>query len=258
MKTCNIGNTGDPLDSPQCFGAGSLRSSDEADNCRAQSQVNEDVGLVDQLATDHSNTLGGVLPKLPGCNPIQYGPQKATKQTCDGAPAPAAPAPVKIASSASTTPATTKAVSVSSATATSSTKAAPPTTSPSQAPTTKDTAKGVTVPSGWAYSGCYTDNVNPRSLGTQPEWWGQQITSSNCISHCKSNGYSMAGTENGGQCFCGNGLQKSKLASGKCTSPCAGNQGEACGGPGALSVFKSATNKRKYRHRSAHRVGMYS
>lgn len=45
MKTCNIGNTGDPLDSPQCFGAGSLRSSSEAENSRVSPSVNEDVGL---------------------------------------------------------------------------------------------------------------------------------------------------------------------------------------------------------------------
>lgn len=45
MKTCNIGNTGDPLDSPQCFGAGSLRSSSETENSRVSPSVNEDVGL---------------------------------------------------------------------------------------------------------------------------------------------------------------------------------------------------------------------
>lgn len=259
MKACNVGNTGDPLDSPQCFGAGSLRSGDEADNCRATDQVNEDVGLIDKSAIDNSNTLGGVLPALPGCNPIQPGPQKATKQTCgnDGAaPIAAAIAPTKAVSSSSSVPAVKNvATSTSPAAttiATSSTKVA----SPSQSLVAGDTANGVKIPSGWSYSGCYTDNLNPRSLGTQPEWWGQQITSSNCIDHCKSNGYSIAGTENGGQCFCGNELKQSQPASGKCTSPCVGNQAEICGGPAALSIFKAAAKKHKYRHRSAHRFGI--
>lgn len=85
MKTCNIGNTGDPLDSPQCFGAGSLRSSSEADDCRVSPSVNEDVGLRDLTATDNSNTRGGVLAALPGCNPIQAGPADAIQQSGCGA-----------------------------------------------------------------------------------------------------------------------------------------------------------------------------
>lgn len=265
MKGCNIGNTGDPLDSPQCFGAGSLRSSQEADNCRAIDQVGEDVGLVDKLASDNSHTLGGVLAALPGCNPIQAGPQKATKQTCGGTPAAPVPAaPVKQASSSVAAPVVqTKAVSVPPAGttlhSTSSTKTTTAATSPSQTPSTDDTAKGVTIPSGWTYSGCYTDNLNPRSLGGNPEWWGQPITSTNCIAHCKSKGYSIAGTENEGQCFCGNELKQSKAAPGKCISPCVGNQGEICGGPGYLSIFKaSGKSKHKYMHRSAHRFGIVS
>lgn len=272
MKACNIGNTGDPLDSPQCFGAGSLRSSDEADSCRATDQVGEDVGLVDKLATDNSHTRGGVLAALPGCNPIQAGPQKATPQTCGGsAPAPAAPvkpaassSPLPVKPATSSTPVVqTKAASVPPAGttlhSTSSTKIATAAASPSKAPSAGGTATGVTIPSGWVYSGCYTDNLNPRSLGKQPEWWGQQITSTNCIAHCKSIGYSIAGTENEGQCFCGNDLKQSQPAPGKCNSPCVGNKGEICGGPGVLSIFKaSGKSKHKYMHRSAHRVGVIS
>lgn len=259
MKGCDSGNTGQGLDVPQCFGPGSLQDNNVADNCRATREIDEDVGLVDQLAADHGNTLGGVLSALPGCNPIQPGPGKATKQTCGGIVAPpvAIPAPVtkpkatSVSPVANTTPAAASKKPTSTAAAQKPTSAA---TSPSQAPSTGGTAAGVTIPVGWNYLGCYSDNLNPRSLGKQGVWYGQPITSSNCIAHCKSIGMTLAGTENGGQCFCGNELKQSKPTPGKCTTPCSANTHEMCGGSGTLSVFKSSgKSKPRHRHRrSAH------
>lgn len=81
MKTCNIGNTGDHLDTPQCLGPGSLRSSSEEEDCRVLPSTNEDVGLRDLRALENSNTRGGVLATLPGCNPIQAAPGDATQQS---------------------------------------------------------------------------------------------------------------------------------------------------------------------------------
>ena len=262
MKTCRIGNTGDPLDSPQCFGAGSLYSSSVTDNCRVAPVVDEDVGVIDPLASDNGGTLGGVLSTLPGCNPIQAGPGKATQQSGCGAPTllgardPNVPLKADPATSTSTSTSTTftptsiptsASVEASSVVQDSSTSASSVPQSPSETP-----SAGATLPAGWTSSGCYSDKVNPRSLGTQPEWWGEPITSSNCVKHCDSIGKSIAGTENGGQCFCGNALVNSVAITGLCSSPCNGNSNEICGGPGALSIYKKSGGykvRRVHRHR---------
>lgn len=239
IKSCNIGNTGDPLDSPQCFGAGSLRSSSEAENCRVAPSVNEDVGLLDQTASDGRNTYGGVLATLPGCNPVQAGPEAATQNTGCGATTvlngqAVARAPKQPSSTSTEAP-----VKASSAVKASSTKPAP-----SEPPSTV-----VALPAGWTSTGCFSDNVNHRVLGPSLEWWGVPITSSNCVKHCDSIGKSIAGTENGGQCFCGNHLTNSVAAPGKCNFPCVGNPKEKCGGSATLSIFKKTA---AHRVRRAH------
>lgn len=263
MKTCNPGNTASPrLDSAQCFGEGAFRSSEEADNCRAPREVDEDVGLIDLQATDRSGTRGGVLDALPGCNPIQPGPERATKQTCSGSTsalvkneAPQNPlAPAK---------ATSVATTVKPATSETASPAAPVAkASPSESSTSDDTASEVELPAGWTSSGCFSDNVNPRSLGTRGEWWGEPITSSGCAAHCEKIGKSIAGTENGGQCFCGDELKNSEPLGDGCNQPCDGDQNEICGGSKALSIFRKTGAKLKTRahrfHRPAHRFAITS
>ena len=117
-------------------------------------------------------------------------------------------------------------------------------------------ASGVTLPSGWTSAGCYSDALSPRSLsGISFAWWGEAMTSSGCAAYCSKMKYSMAGTENGGQCFCGNSLVQSKaMPSTSCKTPCQGDASQICGGPGMLSVFKSGgTVKRRATHK--HRRG---
>ena len=239
MKGCNIGNTGAPLDSPECFGPGSLRSSAEADSCRAKDVFHEDVGLLDPIAKDGRGTIGGALSALPGCNPIQPGPQRATKPVC---PVPGLQSNIP--------PAVTQQEPAKSSTRAATVK---PTSSslPGKAPSSDSTAPGVKLPSGWTYSGCFSDNIDPRSLGTQGEWWGEAITSTGCVKYCSSIGKAIAGTEHGGQCFCGNELKQSKPANGGCNMPCAGDGGQICGGSGNLSIFRKSTAG-KSRHRRRH------
>lgn len=248
MKGCNIGNTGSPLDSPECFGANAIRSSQEADGCRAKDVFNEDVGLLDPIGTDGSETIGGVLGALPGCNPVQPGPQRAITAVCPidsvlKSISPLAQTQTPLAKSS-----TTRAPPV-----TPSTSSSPP---PAKTPSTSLlSAAGVKLPSGWTYSGCFSDNINPRSLGTQGEWWGEAITSTNCVEHCKSIGKSIAGTENAGQCFCGNELKQSKaVPSSECDQRCLGDDGQICGGSGTLSIFRKTVAVKKpkrNRHRQA-------
>ncbi|KAL8733872.1 MAG: hypothetical protein Q9166_001860 [cf. Caloplaca sp. 2 TL-2023] len=271
MKTCNPGNTGNPkLDTPQCFGAGSLQDGKTKDACRKTSSVNEDIGLT------------APLDKLPGCNPIQAGPGLATKPAnCAGrtvvgpasVPGPSFSKTARAVSSATTAglPKTTTAAPEPVDTLTASSLPVTQTTSTNAGPTPTDTNSGstsggssselsppsVNSTSGvWKAAGCFLDALNPRSLGKQPEWWGQQISTSNCVEHCDSIHAKYAGTENGGQCFCGNELVNSASHPGKCTSKCTGDDSEICGGAAHLSIYsidgsvsiKKRTHQRHSRH----------
>ena len=118
----------------------------------------------------------------------------------------------------------------------------------------------VTLPSGWTSAGCYSDALNPRSLSFWA-YWGEDITSSGCAKYCDSKGYTFAGTENKGQCFCGNELIKAEpMPSAHCNLPCRGSEAEICGGSAHLSVFtkSGAKSKRSHRHGRVHYLGLTS
>ncbi|KAH7054264.1 hypothetical protein B0J12DRAFT_777747, partial [Macrophomina phaseolina] len=68
MKECNIGESGEPLEN--CFDTWKNDGQESTrENCAQKSSVNEEVE--------------GWLDALPGCNPIQYGPERATvKSDC--------------------------------------------------------------------------------------------------------------------------------------------------------------------------------
>ncbi|KAL8662443.1 MAG: hypothetical protein Q9202_004686 [Teloschistes flavicans] len=257
MKTCDAGNTGLGLDASQCFGAGSIQSGTQKDACTIAPTVTEDIGATNPLNA------------LPGCNPIQPGPALATKPAnCAAANKVTDPtsvaAPVESTTAASDPVTTTTAPSDPVTTAPSD----PVTTAPSdpapsgtsdpsgQSPESVNSSSGV-----WKAAGCFRDALNPRSLGQQPEWWGKQITSSNCVAHCDSIGAKYAGTENGGQCFCGNQLIKSAIApAGACTAKCNGDASEICGGPALLSVYSldgtATLSKRTHQRHSRHFKGV--
>ncbi|KAL8728112.1 MAG: hypothetical protein Q9181_005463 [Wetmoreana brouardii] len=259
MKTCNAGNTGFNLADPLCFGPGSIQDGKAKEACKIPPSVTEDIGATN------------ALNQLPGCNPIQSGPALATKAANCGdggnvkSPS-AVPDPVSSKVSATTqapivpTTATTSGRIVQT---TRSSQPIKPTTSGAANPAPTGSASGQSPPSVnstsgvWKAAGCYLDALNPRSLGNQAEWWGQQITSSNCVEHCDSKGAKVAGTENGGQCFCGNELVNSASHPGQCTSKCVGDASEICGGPahlsiytldGTVSVTKRSTHHRHIRH----------
>lgn len=63
------------------------------------------------------------------------------------------------------------------------------------------------------------------------------MTNDKCISYCRGASYTLAGTEDGFQCFCGNVLFDSMLVdNSQCNMTCDGGGG-ICGGAWALSVF---------------------
>ena len=111
--------------------------------------------------------------------------------------------------------------------------ASPPDSSPNSPSPATD------LPSGWSYKGCFVDTVFPRSL---PQWGqnGPSTTNAKCTQSCESKGFSVAGTEYAGQCFCGGASDVEGMevrGDEECDMDCSGKEGEACGGPGTLSVY---------------------
>jgi hypothetical protein len=122
-------------------------------------------------------------------------------------------------------------------------------------------SSGSPVAAGWSYYGCYLDFGQRAMTGIEFVNIGQHaVTNTNCVAYCSENGYSLAGTEYGGQCFCANSLssESSLLDGSKCDMPCEGDATQTCGGSWALSVYsKSLSNARRShnRHLQRHILG---
>lgn len=128
---------------------------------------------------------------------------------------------------------------------------------PTSVPTTGNgTTTGGDDISGFTYTGCFADSragtrvlsgITFANIGTHA------VSNTNCAAYCSTAGYSMAGTEYGGQCFCGNELVgSSALDASRCDMPCEGDAKETCGGGLALSVYTAVAKKEK-RSRHLHR-----
>ena len=96
---------------------------------------------------------------------------------------------------------------------------------------------------GWYDQGCYTDNVGGRTLryGKAVTGGAQNMTVENCVTSCKKAGYTIAGVEYAGECFCdntvSNGGGPAPDGSTGCNMQCNGNQDQTCGGPNRLNVY---------------------
>jgi hypothetical protein len=82
---------------------------------------------------------------------------------------------------------------------------------------------------------------------------GGRVSTTNCVAYCDKNGYSMAGTEFGGQCFCANKLNVATLLTDdQCDMKCEGDATENCGGPLALTVYRKTGGARRRSGIDAH------
>lgn len=96
---------------------------------------------------------------------------------------------------------------------------------------------------GWSFEGCANDDDSlPPLVSPFPYQLGAQDTSgASCMHFCDERGNSLAATQNGDECWCGepagslNYVDKSA-----CNIPCAGEPGEICGGKDKLSVYSKA------------------
>ncbi|KAJ4522451.1 hypothetical protein HRR83_003585 [Exophiala dermatitidis] len=97
---------------------------------------------------------------------------------------------------------------------------------------------------GWSYTGCGTDNYYNRIL-TGANQANDQMTNENCVAFCESKGFSVAGTEYGRECYCGNSIPSSGApvpgVVGNCQMQCMGDNSEFCGGPSTLSLYQKCT-----------------
>jgi hypothetical protein len=98
---------------------------------------------------------------------------------------------------------------------------------------------------GYKYIGCYQDG-RPRVLSGEIRPQLGLMTNTLCVNHCSAKGFSMAGTESGVSCYCGNELVGStELDDSKCHMPCAGDAQEVCGGRWSLTVYKGTPASHK-------------
>ncbi|XP_071094766.1 xylosyltransferase sqv-6-like [Haliotis cracherodii] len=86
------------------------------------------------------------------------------------------------------------------------------------------------------YLGCFKDSgtrVLPHPYSSQ------SMTQEVCTEYCSTEGYALAGTESGNQCYCGNSIPTGHTRDGEnnCQRPCAGNTTLICGGTWYLSVY---------------------
>jgi WSC domain len=95
----------------------------------------------------------------------------------------------------------------------------------------------------WSLLGCYTDSVAKRSLsvGTDVPGGANAMTVEACLSACKASGYTLAGLEYAGECFCDSSIRNDggPAADGnaQCNMACKGNASETCGGSNRLNLY---------------------
>ncbi|KAF9265003.1 WSC-domain-containing protein [Marasmius fiardii PR-910] len=96
------------------------------------------------------------------------------------------------------------------------------------------------LPAPWKYGGCWVDNAHGRIFETEI---GPSQTNSiqSCIAACAAKNLTIAGTEFGTECYCGNRLVNGAVLGDEstCNMGCAGNTSQACGGANRLSVYSA-------------------
>lgn len=135
----------------------------------------------------------------------------------------------------------TTSLSATSMTTLSSTTAKPTSTSSTTTSSSSTSSTTISLPTGYTPLGCYTDS----SVRTFPvlAYKNSSNTPSFCAKACTALNYPLSGTEYGNECWCGNTLASTTLTSistsTACTSPCAGDATQKCGGSFALSVVNN-------------------
>jgi len=155
----------------------------------------------------------GLLPKLPGCNQVTFGPQPATaaQTSCNSS-------------------------------------VVPPSVNPfteltlSQAPVLP--IVGNVYNSKWIFMGSAAEPSGKRALGGASSIGNSSMTIESCMAFCAWQGYPLAGVEFGYDCYCDYTLSTATSYNATYstiynTMVCAGNQSEYCGGPNEVMVYNN-------------------
>lgn len=91
----------------------------------------------------------------------------------------------------------------------------------------------------WKSLGCYTDSISERTLEFPANVDGINSVS-RCASACQQAGYTYAGMEYAGECYCGNSLRcpSAPTVASACNMACNGKPTEFCGGSNAMNVYQ--------------------
>ncbi|THH11527.1 hypothetical protein EW145_g572 [Phellinidium pouzarii] len=95
------------------------------------------------------------------------------------------------------------------------------------------------VPSSglWESLGCFSDDVNNRTLST-PVGVDGDMTVPACVAACQADNFPLAGLEFSTQCYCGTNIEgEGAPASSGCNMACQGNSTTLCGGANRLNVY---------------------
>eukprot|EP01064_Diplonema_japonicum_P039206 TRINITY_DN977_c0_g5_i1.p1 TRINITY_DN977_c0_g5~~TRINITY_DN977_c0_g5_i1.p1 ORF type:complete len:2288 (+),score=451.00 TRINITY_DN977_c0_g5_i1:87-6950(+) len=86
------------------------------------------------------------------------------------------------------------------------------------------------------YIGCFKDGT-PRKFPLKSSTSGS-VTPTICMAECASAGHTYAGLTSGNECWCASDLQPlQRTHDGQCSTPCAGDAGQICGGNLKLAVY---------------------
>jgi hypothetical protein len=95
----------------------------------------------------------------------------------------------------------------------------------------------------YKHQGCYQDNYPNSRVLSGASTSSQSMTVNHCVSFCAKSGFTIAGVENGNECYCGNTLQTDGstygIQSGSCTYECAGDNSQLCGGGNHVDVYSA-------------------
>lgn len=114
------------------------------------------------------------------------------------------------------------------------------TPTPTSAKPTSNPATANSATESYQYVGCYQDDQGRALRDAQLLKLTGGMTNEGCVSFCRGQGFTLAGTEDGSRCFCGTTLLDSTILGDKqCNVSCAGDHTNStmCGGSWALSIW---------------------
>ncbi|KAK3302010.1 WSC domain-containing protein [Chaetomium strumarium] len=89
--------------------------------------------------------------------------------------------------------------------------------------------------------GCWSDDssMGRALVYRQDKVDGASLTTEKCLQACRDGGFPFAGTEFGGECYCGVVIGNGTAAApaGDCNIPCNGDSSQTCGGRSRLNLF---------------------